>query len=160
VSMSGITIQHGLADRGGGVFNNGGRGSLFLGVVTQNQAAGIAGGPGIFWIAGGGRGGPGRNGGDGEGGVRGGGFKRGGLLSISHSAITMNLARGGNGGEGGAGGFALGASQPNADGQDAVGGTGGQGGAAGAARGGGIYNASGATLALTGAVISSNQALA
>ncbi len=160
VNISGVTIQHGLADTGGGILNSGGRVSLASVVVTQNYAAGIAGAPGFLGISGGARGGPGGNGGDGTAGLGGGIFNSAGTLSIANSTITGNLALGGNGGQGGEGGSAQGASLPGANGQDATGGQGGQGGAGAAARGGGIYNAAGATLTLSGTVISLNEALA
>jgi hypothetical protein len=160
VSISGVTIEHGLADEGGGLLNSGGQVSLSSVVVTVNHARGADGANGSAGIDGGQQGGPGGSGGDGTIGLGGGIFNAAGSLSISNSTITGNQAQGGSGGQGGAGGLAEGASQPGGNGQQGQGGNGGKAGAGAAARGGGIYNAAHAILALSGSTISSNLVMA
>ena len=127
VSISGVTIEHGLADKGGGLLNSGGQVSLSSVVVTVNQAQGLAGANGALGIAGAPGGGPGGNGGEGTAGLGGGVFNSAGSLSISNSTIIRNRALGGDGGQGGPGGSAQGPAQPEANGQIARGGAGGPG---------------------------------
>jgi hypothetical protein len=160
VNISGVTIQHGLADTGGGLLNSGGQVSLSSVVVAVNRARGTDGAMGLLGTGGGQDGGTGGDGGDGTAGLGGGIFNAAGSLSIDNSTITGNQAFGGNGGQGGDGGSAQGASLPGSDGEDVFGGLGGRGGAGGAARGGGIFNAAGAILTLSGTAISLNEALA
>src|SRR5262249_5989699 len=65
VNISGVTIEDGLADVGGGLLNGGGQVSLSSVVVVANIAQGTTGANGSLGISGGQRGGPGGNGGDG-----------------------------------------------------------------------------------------------
>ena len=156
-TISGVTIQHGLANMGGGLLNSGGQVTLSSVVVTANRAVGSNGGTGVPGLSShGGNGTDGGNGGDGTAGLGGGIFNGAGSLSISNSTISANQAIGGDGGQGGDGGFGVFLDQPAGNGQSAFGGKGGSGGAGAAARGGGIYNAAGAALTLSGTSVSSN----
>jgi hypothetical protein len=74
--------------------------------------------------------------------------------TLTSLIISNNHATGGVGGSGGIGGKADGLSSATAGGQNAVGGVGGNGGAGGDASGGGIYNAAGASLTLSGTMLS------
>ena len=72
-------------------------------------------------------------------------------MTISNSTITSNVAIGGNGGNGGMGGAGEGAiGAAGANGQSGIGGAGGAGGNGGAGLGGGIFNAAGAKLTISG----------
>ena len=169
VTISGVTIQNGLALRltgpaaqGGGLLNSGGQVTLSSVVVANNRALGTNGLAGADGIGGVGvRVGPdGGNGGAGSEAQGGGIFNAAGSLSIINSTITSNRALGGDGGNGGEGGFAqVLASPPDANGLSAVGGKGGDGGAGGPARGGGVFNAPGASLILNTTTFSNNQAV-
>ena len=104
VQISGLTIQHGQANEGGGLLNSGGNVTLTSVVVANNVAGGTV---GLQGEAGLGIGEKGGNGGAGTGGgsaVGGGIANESGTLSLSKVAVTANLAQGGNGGAGGAGG--------------------------------------------------------
>src|SRR5262249_2739595 len=168
VTISGVTIQNGLAlrltgpaARGGGLLNSGGQVTLSSVVVANNRALGTNGLAGADGIGGGVRVGPaGGNGGGGSEAQGGGIFNAAGSLSIINSTIASNRALGGDGGNGGDGGFAqVLASTPNANGLSAVGGKGGDGGVGGPARGGGVFNAPGASLILNTTTFSNNQAV-
>ena len=93
MQISGLTIQHGQADEGGGLLNSGGQVTLTSVVVGNNMALGSSGadgspgnggtgslGPGGEFVAG--AGGAGANGGDALGG---GIFNQAGSLSLSKS---------------------------------------------------------------------------
>jgi hypothetical protein len=96
VSISGLTIENGLAPssgphqgEGGGLFSNG-QGQLSLSglVISHNAARGSTGLSG------------GTPGGDGGAGQGGGLYLAGGTVNISGCTISNNLAQGGNGGNG------------------------------------------------------------
>ena len=143
VSISKLTIQHGLAGEGGGLLNSGGQVTLSSLVVENNLAEGTAGANGRagFGIS------PnvvagtpivnnGGNGQDGSSGA-GGGIFNAGSMTLTHCTIALNQAVGGSGGQGldGANGLGLNGTPSNdhtvANGQDGVGGMGGNGGAGG-----------------------------
>ena len=156
VTLSGLTVQHGLSDHGGGILNNGGRVTLSSAVVTQNLAVGSAGTDGAEGAGGGQVGGNGTAGGEGTNALGGGIFNEAGSLTISKSTIAANQALGGNGGQGGEGGAGQGSRIAGVGSRDGTGGTGGSGGDGGFAAGGGIYNAAGAALTLSSTTISLN----
>jgi hypothetical protein len=146
VSISGVTIQHGLASVGGGLLNSGGQVSLSSVAVLQNRAIGgaiaqesNATGAAI----------------NGTNGMGGGIYNASGSVSISNSTIAGNQAQGSDGGRGHDGEFSRTPTQP---GSTVFGGRGGDGGNGYFGLGGGIYNAKGATLKLSGTVLSSNIA--
>ena len=156
VSISKLTVQHGLVTgSGGGLLNTGGNVTLSSVVVQNNIAVGADGlnGSAGFGIS------PnvvagtpivnnGGNGQDGSGGA-GGGIFNAGSMTLTHCTIAFNGAVGGLGGRGldGASAFGLNGTPSNdhtvANGQDAVGGNGGAGGAGGSATGGGSANSTG-----------------
>jgi hypothetical protein len=137
-NISGVTIQDGLANIGGGLLNSGGQVTLSSVTVAGNRAVGTNGANGAPGSGShGGNGFNGGNGSDGSAGMGGGIYNGAGSLSISNSTISSNLALGGNGGQGGDGGFGFFFDQTVGNGQSAVGGNGGVGGAGAAARGGG-----------------------
>ena len=163
VQISGLTIQHGQADVGGGLLNSGGQVTLTSDVVGNNMALGSSGadglpgnggignlGPGGDFIAG--AGGSGTDGGDALGG---GILNQAGSLSLSKSSILMNVARGGDGGQGGRGAFA----DDLPTGQAGIGGAGGTGGSGGAGSGGGVYIAAGASISISATTFSDNAAV-
>jgi hypothetical protein len=158
-SISAVTLTHGLASVGGGLLNAGGHVTLSSVAVVNNMAAGANGVDGALGANGTNFGGRGGNGSNGIAAMGGGVFNAGGSLSIVNSTISSNLAKGGDGGRGGEGGSGQGSCAHVGAGQDAEGGPGGIGGAGAAAFGGGIYNAAGASLTLSGTVITSNSAL-
>src|SRR5712692_7186674 len=82
VDIDALTITHGLADNGGGIWNVGGSLSLAHVIVSQNQALGAPGSAA-------------------QGGAV---LNQGGTLTIDHSTFTDNQAIGGNGGPGQVGG--------------------------------------------------------
>ena len=164
-NISGVSIRNGLASAGGGLLNSGGQVTLSSVVVTGNRAVGSSGTNGAngddvhgaldgvtaFGLSG-------TNGNDGTAGLGGGIFNGAGSLTISDSTIARNQAIGGNGGKGGNGGLGQGFDVAIGNGQNGDGGRGGLGGAGAAGRGGGIYNAAGANLTLSGTLIASNVA--
>ena len=131
VTISGVTIRHGMAKLGGGIFNSGGQVSLSSVMVAENRAVGADGAVGN---GGGLLGGAGGNGGNGLAGLGGGIFNGAGSLSISKSTISANQSIGGNGGQGGNGGLDQGLSQADDDGQNGIGRAAGHGGDGAAAR--------------------------
>jgi hypothetical protein len=158
VAISGVAIEGGMATIGGGILNMGGRVTLSSVAVAGNSAVGSSGASSAPGASGGQIGGPGVAGGNASAGLGGAIFNGSGSLAIVNSAIFENQAIGGDGGQGSEGGTGQGASQAGANGQNAVGGPGGAGGAGGAALGGGIYNATGASLVLSGTTIAFNLA--
>ena len=161
VKISGVTIQDGAADQGGGLLNSGGNVTLSSVVIKNNFAAGT---PGIDGAQGHegiqGAGGNGVDGTDGGNAFGGGIFNAAGSLSLSKCTITSNFALGGNGGDGGAGGIGEAAGGgAGVNGHASVGGSGGAGGGGGAGRGGGVYNAVGASLVLSATTFSNNGAV-
>ena len=133
VSITGVTIQHGLVEGdGGGILNSGGRLTLSSVVVKNNEAIGAPGS------------GPAGNGGAGEGG---GIFNAAGSLSLVKTTIASNQAIGGAGTAGVAGAAGTGNGQ-----------AGQSGGSGGTGEGGGIFNAAGATLTINGTTLSGDQA--
>ena len=159
--ISGVTIEHGLADSGGGLRNLGGQVSLTSVAVIANQAVGGHGakeslGPATAAVQTGMPGAPGSDGGAAVGGAI---FNQAGSLVVANSTIAGNQAMGSDGGRGHNAGAVQGASKEAVDGQSVKGGIGGQGGAGGAAFGGGIDNAKGASLSLSGTLLVSNVAI-
>ena len=108
VQISGVTIQHGRANEGGGLLNSGGNVKLTSVVVTNNVAAGTTGVNGVPGAGGAAVGLNGSNGGSGGTAFGGGIANQTGSLSINKSTIASNQAIGGNGGQGGGGGFGQG----------------------------------------------------
>ena len=152
IVISGVTIEHGSANDGGGVLVSGGEVTLTSVVIANNMAVGAPGTAG----ASGGNGSAGFLGGAAFGG---GISNQGGSLTISKSTIVANQAVGGGGGNGGNGGFAQGADGTGSgNGGPAVGGKGGDGGPGGAGIGGGIYNGIGGRLAINATTITRNTA--
>ncbi len=155
VLISGVTIEHGRANDGGGVLNSGGKVALTADLIANNLAEG-------------GNGGNGTNGtgnGSGGGGFAGGAAFGGGIsnesgsLTISRSTIVANQAIGGTGGNGGSGGFMQGIDGTGSgNGQAAIGGKGGSGGTGGAGIGGGIFNGIGSQLSVVASTITRNIA--
>ena len=160
VSISKVTIQHGrAAGDGGGILNSGGKVTLSSVAILNNVAVGNNGIAGANGVGGGPFGGAGGSGSAGTNGRGGGIFNAAGSLSISKSTIASNLAIGGDGGAGGDGGVGIGLDGgAGCHGQNAIGGAGGAGGAGGQGLGGGIYNAAGASLSVSGTTFSTNQA--
>ena len=159
VTVSNLTIENGVATQGAGLLNSGGRVTLSSVLITHNSAVGDPGQRGGDGSGGGTTGGNGANGTDGGLAEGGGVFNAAGSLSIVKSTISSNAARGGNGGNGGSGGFGGGAiGTDGGNGQTGTGGNGGSGGEGGNGLGGGIFNAPGATLTMTGTTISMNAA--
>ena len=159
VKISGVTIEHGMANMGGGLLNTGGQVSLSSVVIANNRAVGAIIAKESFASDAVLAAGPGSNGADGTAGLGGGIYNGAGSLNISKSTISGNQAQGSDGGRGGDGGAVRGVSQAGANGQDVIGASGGDGGSGAAAFGGGIYNAKGANLTISGTVISSDVAL-
>ena len=164
VSISNLTIQHGrIVGEGGGILNSGGTVKLTAVRILNNVAVGVSGSKGADGVISGtsgdgGNGGSGTGGSDGEGG---GIFNAAGALSISGGTIASNAAVGGTGGDGGDGGEGdglNGTSLPEIDGRIGLGGNAGAGGTGGDGLGGGVFNAAGASLTLTGTTISANAA--
>ena len=160
VTLSGLTIQHGLAfnENGGGILISGGSVTLRSVTLSDNEAVGISGvdggkgnSHGVFNSMGS----PGQNGANAEGG---GIFLAGGALSISSSVISGNEAIGGSGGTGGAGVVATDSANFGGASHLHFGGDGGAGGDGGDALGGGIYSAGGA-LSITNSTIIGNDAI-
>ncbi len=126
VSISAVTIQHGLATgSGGGLLNSGGIVSLSSVSIVNNRAVGAAGTGGAAGATGGSAGGAGGSGGGGGDAMGGGVFNAAGSMSISNSQIAQNAAIGGAGGKGGAGGDGNGITV--GPGQTGLGGAGGAG---------------------------------
>jgi hypothetical protein len=160
ISISKLTIRDGLAAQGAGILNSGGQVTLSSVRIMNNSAVGSSGLNGADGSGGGAVGGNGASGVSGGAAEGGGVFNAAGSLSISNSIISSNEASGGAGGNGGGGGFGggvIGAAGSN--GQGGNGGAGGSGGSGGAGLGGGIFNAAGAKLSVTGTTISMNTAV-
>jgi hypothetical protein len=90
MNISGVTIQHGLADTGGGLLNTGGQVSLDSVVVANNLALGARGSSGV---AGDGSTSIGRGGGggtDGQTALGGGIANQAGSLTLSNCTIASN----------------------------------------------------------------------
>ena len=163
VQISGLTIQHGQADEGGGLLNSGGQVTLTSVVVANNAALGSSGAAGLQGtdgtvVADEFLGGAGSAGADGSDALGGGIFNQAGSLSLSNSTILLNRAQGGDGGQGGTGADAHGGTA-GVDGQRAMGGVGGPGGSGAAGRGGGVYNAAGASISISATTFSANLAI-
>ena len=109
VKISGITIQHGAADQGGGLLNSGGDVSLVSVVVQNNRANGSNGAIGTAGSDASSTGNKGGNASKGTDAVGGGVSNAAGSLTITKSLIVANEALGGTGGAGGKAGNALGA---------------------------------------------------
>ncbi len=171
VSFSKLTIQDGRNTEGAGLFNAGGRVTLTSVAVIDNFAVGLNGangtnGSGNETTGAGVRIGFAGFGGQAGGAAAGGGiFNASGSLTLVGSTIAANQAIGGNGGRGGNGADAIGAdgvsstTMATRDGEVAVGGIGGAGGQGGTGQGGGIFNAPGASLTITGSVVTNNLAV-
>jgi hypothetical protein len=163
VQISGLTIQHGQADDGGGLLNSGGQVTLTSVVVANNMALGSPGADGVTGSAGTGTLGPGTGFVAGAGGAGadagqalGGGISNeAGTLSLFNSTILMNRAQGGDGGQGGSGGDA----DDRQTGEAGTGGTGGTGGSGAVGDGGGVYNAAGASISISATTFSGNAAI-
>jgi hypothetical protein len=129
VTISKLTIQHGLATQGAGILNSGGQVTLSSVRVVDNVAQGTAGVNGADGSSGGTVGGNGAAGTAGGMAVGGGVFNAAGSLNLLNSTISSNLALGGNGGNGGDGGVGSGATgAAGVNGQTGHGGNGGTGG--------------------------------
>ncbi len=163
VQISGLTIQHGQSEEGGGLLNSGGQVTLTSVVVANNLAIGNNGpdgrsadgsdgtlGPNGIFV-----GGSGAAGLDGSDALGGGILNLAGSLSLSKSSIMKNMAQGGDGGQGGRGGDAA----MSETGRAGIGGAGGTGGSGAAGRGGGVYNAVGASISISGTTFSANIAI-
>ena len=160
VQISGVTIQHGRSNEGGGLLNSGGKVTLTSVIIANNVAAGTTGANGVIGAGGGTVGGVGSNGSSGGSTFGGGIANQTGSLIISKSTISSNQAIGGNGGQGGGGGFGQGTGNVvGTDGQSGTGGAGGAGGSAGSAFGGGVFIAAGTTLSISDTAFSSNVAI-
>ena len=111
-NLLGLSVAHGSAAQGAGVYNNGGTLWISDCVFATNRACGSNGSPGAdgYW-----NGGPGTDGQPGKGGA----ILNLGTLTLTHCGFYDNLASGGNGGSGGDTGGSAGA----------VGGSAGQGAA-------------------------------
>jgi len=157
VTISGVTIENGLATDtgGGGILNEGGTVTLSSVTLSNNQAQGFDGADGESAPPGTGDGVSGGGGNSGEGGAI---LNEAGSLAITNCTIANNEAVGGKGGKGGDGGAAVGASgKAGANGQSVTGGNGGSGGDGGGGEGGGIFN--GAVLTISGTTFSLNSAV-
>jgi hypothetical protein len=162
-SIAQLTIQNGRSDNGGGVLNAGGQVTLSGVVVQDNMAIGADGAAGASGVIGGTPqdliGKPGQDGGAAAGG---GIDNASGSLTLVDSIVRLNQALGGRGGKGADVTGAHGVSSPapaGSNGQDAIGGDGGVGGHGGAAQGGGVFNATGASLAISGTTLTINLAV-
>jgi hypothetical protein len=160
VTLSGLTIQNGKADIGGGILKDTGSLTLSQVQVTNNVAIGTDGLRGFDGINTGKLQLPnGGNGLAGSAGQGGGIFNAAGSLSLTNSLITSNRATGGRGGNGGSGlNETAAAGLVGTNGGNATGGNGGAGGAGADGQGGGLFNAAGATLSLSGTTILGNTA--
>ncbi len=162
VSISNVEIEHGRAvGKGGGLLNSGGTVTLTSVQFFDNVAVGQSGANGANGVEGGIAGTDGGAGGAGTVGEGGAIFNAAGSLTLTNCFFNTNEAIGGNGGNGGNGGFggtAGGVSGRN--GNSGVGGAGGRGGAGAVAEGGGVFNASGASLILSGDTFFANTAIA
>src|SRR5262245_8201733 len=135
-----LTVTHGRADNGGGIWNAGGSLSLTRVVVSQNQALGGA-----------------------DSRAQGGGvLNLGGTLTVTHSTFTDNLVQGGFRGQGGGITCDLDATTTVSDstfsnnraiGGAAAGATAGNGG------GGGLWNGGGSALLVSHSTFTHNQAI-
>ena len=141
VTISKLTIQHGLAAEAQGILNSGGQVTLSSVRIVNNDAQGTAGVNGAAGSSGGAAGGNGAAGTAGGLAEGGGIFNAAGSLNLLNSTISLNRALGGNGGNGGDGGVGSGAiGAAGVNGQTGLGGNGGSGGAGGIALGGGLFN--------------------
>src|SRR5262249_2170374 len=105
VMISGVTIQHGRADEGGGLLNSGGQVTLTSVVIANNQAVASSGAAGADDPVGRTRtdstGGAGGNGTAGGVAMGGGISNERGSLTIAKSSLLSNQVHGGAGGQGG-----------------------------------------------------------
>ena len=131
VQISGLTIQDGSADGGGGLLNSGGKVTLTSVAVANNVASGSNGANGLPGSGNSAFPSAGTGGGDGVNALGGGIFNQAGSLSLSKSTIVSNQAVGGAGGQGGDGGHGVGGTV-GGDGRSVTGGAGGPGGSGGA----------------------------
>jgi CSLREA domain-containing protein len=141
VTISGLTISHGEADKGGGLYNDSGDVTIAECALTDNLALGSAGAAGANGSTG-----PGQPGTEGGLAAGGGIYIAGGTLRIDRTVLTRNTATGGTGGAGGIGG----ANSSEAF-VGAVGGSGGEG------AGGAVYHSVG-ILTITNSSIIANTA--
>jgi hypothetical protein len=163
VSISRLTIEDGSAfgAGGGAILNSGSNLTLKSVTLSNNEALGFAGeeGESVDPVDGpaGGDGSSGMPGTDAEGGAI---LNQAGSLSLINCTIANNEAIGGSGGNGGSGGAALGFSGvAGVVGQSATGGNGANGSDGGSGSGGGIFNAAGARLTISGTSFSQNMAV-
>jgi len=163
VAISNVVIENGRAvGVGGGILNSGGTVTLTSVQLVDNVAAGAAGAtgaPGADRFPVGTNGSPGGAGGAGEGGAI---LNQVGSLTLNNCVISANEAiggAGGNGGDGGFGGPLEGIVRADAGPVDGVGGAGASGGHGGAGEGGGVFNAAGASLILSGDTFSNDHAI-
>ncbi|MFI5461048.1 MAG: hypothetical protein ACHRXM_37045, partial [Isosphaerales bacterium] len=169
VTISNLTIQNGFSSVGGGLLNSGGnvtlssvvvRDCIAVGADGLNGSAGFGVSPNV--VAGTPIVNNGGNGQDGSGGA-GGGIFNAGSMTLTDCTIAFNGALGGLGGRGLDGANVFGANgtpsndQSVANGEDGVGLNGGSGGAGGSAIGGGVVNATGAKLTISGTLFSANS---
>jgi hypothetical protein len=161
VAISNAVIENGRAGTGGGILNSGGTVTLTSVQLVDNVAigaVGAAGAPGADRFPVGTNGGTGGAGGSGAGGAI---LNQAGSLTLNDCEISANEAiggAGGNGGDGGFGGPLEGIVRADVSSDDGVGGAGGLGGHGGTGDGGGVFNAAGARLILSGDTFSNNHA--
>ena len=171
VSFSKLTIRNGRGAEGAGLFNAGGQVTLTSVQVIGNLAVGQDGANGanrvggVITISGNSVGGDGLEGQAGGAAAGGGIFNASGSLAVVNSTIASNQAIGGRGGRGGNGAQATGANGVSStdtatrNGKNGTGGTGGTGGQGGGGQGGGIFNAVGASLVVSGSTFINNLAV-
>src|SRR5262245_6357118 len=143
-----VTITHGRADNGGGIWNAGGSLSLSQVIVSQNQVLGTLGNRGQ------------------GGGV----FNQGGALTVDHSTFSGNMAIGGlrlgaavtqgrGGGIDSDQGATTTVSHSTFSDNRAIGGTGAPGIISSQGAGGGLCNGSGSTVIISHSTFTRNQAI-
>ncbi len=161
VAISNVEIEDGLAaGTGGGILNSGATVTLTSVQLSDNVALGTNGANGASGAAGSPVGVAGVAGGAGTAGKGGAICNAAGSFTLTDCVISTNLAGGGKGGTGGSGGFGQNTSGlTGVNGNPGLGGAGGNGGAGGEGEGGGVFNAPGATLILSGVTFSKNQAI-
>ena len=148
VAIDDLTITHGRADNGGGIWNAGGSLSLSHVIVSQNQALGA----------------PGNQ-------AQGGGvFNQGGTLTVAHSTFSGNVAIGGlrlgvpvtqgrGGGINSDQGATTTVSHSTFSDNLAIGGTGAPGIASSQGAGGGLFNGPRSALLISHSTFTRNQAI-